>query len=63
MPTSAESLTITSSNEDRTSAVSSCISQLLNEKPDMDRDQAVAICTDMADKAMGTRQSESRQNS
>lgn len=57
MPTDAESLRITSSQQERNVAVSSCIQQLLAENPGMDQKQAVAICIDKANKSMGTKES------
>lgn len=53
MPTDAESLTITSSKQDKNAAVGSCISQLKAENADMTQEQAVAICMAMSRKAMG----------
>jgi len=53
MPTAAESLTITSSQEDIKIAVSACIEQTMSEHPGMDTKQAAAICYSVARKATG----------
>ena len=53
MPTDADKLTIHSDNTQRKAAVSSCISQIMGENPGMEQAQAVAICHEMARKAMG----------
>jgi len=53
MPTAVENLTITSSQEDIKTAVSSCIEQTMSEHPGMDQKQAVAVCYSMARKATG----------
>ena len=54
MPTHTSSLTITSSREARQQAVSACVAQLVGEGTD--REQAVQICRDEANKAMGTKE-------
>ena len=54
MPTPAESLTIQSDKKARQDAVSACVAQLIGEGTP--NDQALAICTSQADKAMGTKE-------
>jgi len=44
MPTDAENLRI------------ACVSQIMTERPGINREQAVAMCISMADRAMGTRE-------
>ena len=56
MPTKAESPRITSSQQERGQAISDCVSQTMSERPGIERDQAVAICISMADRAMGTKE-------
>lgn len=57
MPTAANNLRIDSSGEERSKAISDCISQLHDEQPGVADDKAQAICIDQANKAMGTRAS------
>ena len=54
MPTHTSALTITSSREARQQAVSACVAQLVGEG--RTREQAVQICRDEANKAMGTKE-------
>ncbi len=53
MPTEAERLTVSSSNVEKQTAVSSCIEQLAAEHPDWDHDRVVAACNNQANRATG----------
>jgi len=53
VPDATDNLAITSNKQQRDEAVSACISQLVGEG--RSQDQAIAICTDKADKATGNR--------
>jgi len=55
MATDAEQLTVTSTSDDRSAAVSNCISQIQDESPGISNEKARAICIDRANKAMGTK--------
>lgn len=56
MPTPAEQLRIDASQQERGAAISSCISQILEERPGISQEQATAICIDQANRSMGTRE-------
>ena len=43
MPTEAEKLVVSSTKEEKQAAISSCVSQLSQERPDDSHDQIVAI--------------------
>ena len=53
MPTEAENLTVSSSNQEKQVAIGSCIEQMAAEHPDWDHDRVVAACNNQANRATG----------